>query len=45
MSLTDTDWQPVPGVIDLVASADGEAQFIDPGAADAQRFYRVRVSH
>jgi hypothetical protein len=43
-NLADTGWQPVAGVADLVATADGLAQMTDPNAAaNPEQFYRVRI--
>jgi subtilisin family serine protease len=43
-SAMDSVWTAVPGVSDLIATADGETQLIDPNVnGQEQRYYRVSV--
>jgi subtilisin family serine protease len=44
VSTMDSDWAGVPGVSDLIATADGETELTDPNVSgQEQRYYRVRI--
>ena len=44
LNVTDSTWQSIAGVNDLVASSNGPAQITDPGAISLGRaFYRVSI--